>query len=124
MVQFRFRVVLAAGAWRKRQRKRVAFSEPSGCKDWGKKATKKHTAKVCLSVVLVAGLVPLAETPRSDVINVGLCRQARLSLGCVRQSVLLSQNGSHPQVQPISFESNKKSCPFKDNPFCGARGRT
>ena len=51
-------VVLVAGAWRKRQRKRRAFSEPSGCKDWGKKTTKKHTVRVCFSVVLVAGLEP------------------------------------------------------------------
>ena len=53
------------------------------------KATKKHTAGACLSVVLVAGLVPLAETPRSDVINVVLCQQALFCLMPIRQSVLL-----------------------------------
>ena len=54
------------------------------------KVTKKHTAGACLSVVLVAGLVPLAETPRSDVINVVLCQQVGRYPCAVRQSVLLS----------------------------------
>ena len=51
-------------------------------------------------MVPLAGLVPLAETPRSDVINVVLCQQETQYLIAVRQSVLLSQNGSHPQVRP------------------------
>ena len=51
-------------------------------------------------VVLVAGLVPLAGTPRSAIMNGVLCLLNQRISCLVRQSVLLSQNGSHPQIRP------------------------
>ena len=63
------------------------------------------------NLVEVVGVVPLAETPRSDIINVVLCLQATLTFNAVRQSVLLSQNGSHPQLRPRRPLSTNKKYP-------------
>ena len=58
----------------------------------------------------MVGVVPLAETPRSDVINVVLCQRATYIQIYTRQSVLLPQNGSHPQLRPRRpISTNKKT---------------
>ena len=46
--------------------------------------------------------------PRPDVINVVLCLQAYHYSFPVRQSVLLSQNGSHPQILSKIQNSHQK----------------
>ena len=51
----------------------------------------------------MVGVVPLAETPRSDIINVVLCLQATLTFNAVRRSVLLSQNGSSHAKLSFAF---------------------
>ena len=53
------------------------------------------------------GTCAFSGAPRPDVINVGLCRQIARFPSFVRQSVLLPQNGSHPQV-PLLCRNNKK----------------
>ena len=101
--------MLVAGAWRKRQRKRAAFSEPSGCKDWGKKATKKHTAKVCLSVVLVAGLEPARCLHR------GILRYLRVDFQENFTKEEKCKNGAVLHEKPSKMPQNKQFLQ-KNNP--------
>ena len=54
-----------------------------------KKVRQSVTSDTSSLLVLVAGLVPLAETPRSGVINAVLCQQVLLYQIFARQSVLL-----------------------------------
>ena len=69
-------MVPLAGAWRKRQRKCKHFLNQRlqglGHNDNNKTPNLKEGRGF---VVPLAGLVPLAETPRSDVINVVLCQR-------------------------------------------------
>ena len=71
----------------------------------------KLTVQLRLFLVEVVGVVPLAETPRSDVINVVLCQRVTYIQICVRQSVLLPQNGSHPQLRPQAHCRPQKKKP-------------
>ena len=59
--------------------------------------------------------------PRSDVINVVLCQRVCRSPSLVGQSILLSQNGSHPQFLSIypyhtKQKSTREGCSFV---WCG-----
>ena len=51
------------------------------------------------------GILAFSGAPRSDVINVVLCRQVFHNPSFVRQSVLLPQNGSHPRSPSQAVES-------------------
>ena len=51
------------------------------------------------------GICAFSGAPRSDVINVVLCRQVFHNPSFVRQSVLLPQNGSHPRIPSQAVES-------------------
>ena len=52
------------------------------------------------------GILAFSSAPRSDVINVILCRQFYRNPTTVRQSVLLPQNGSHPRI-PLNSHKQK-----------------
>ena len=78
---------------------------------------KNAPKRAFLRVVEVVGVVPLAGTPRSDVINVVLCQQATYIRAYVRQSILLPQNGSHPQLRPQRPLSTNKKYPTRGY-FC------
>ena len=53
------------------------------------------------------GTCAFSGAPRSAIINCRLCRQSTHPLNIIRQSVLLPQNGSHPQV-PSQCQDIKK----------------
>ena len=78
------------------------------------------------NLVEVVGVVPLAETPRSDVTNVVLCQHTYSFPSPVRQSVLLPQNGSHPQLRPkIRVVVQKENSRHKDGcSLFGGDGRS
>ena len=68
----------------------------------------KNPKKFTRNLVPLVGLVPLAETPRPDVINAGLCRRVCLPLNGVRQSVLLPQNGSFSRKAVLCVRSRSR----------------
>ena len=70
--------------------------------------TKQEFLERCLSTYGTTLDYPFSAfsgAPRSDVINVVLCHQVFLYPSSVRQSVLLSQNGSHPRTPSHTVES-------------------
>ena len=54
------------------------------------------------------GIRAFSGAPRSAIINCRLCRQVFGCQNSVRQSVLLPQNGSHPQLPSQCRESKKR----------------
>ena len=69
------------------------------------------------------GTCAFSVAPRSDVFNVVLCLLSHLSPNLARQSVLLSQNGSHPQIPSLlGYQTKKKNTPNGCSSFwCGRR---
>ena len=60
------------------------------------------------------GICAFSGAPRSDVINVVLCHQVYRYLNFARQSVLLPQNGSYPQIPScIRIHTNEKMHPTR-----------
>ena len=58
------------------------------------------------------GICAFSGAPRSDVINVVLCRQVFRNSSFVRQSVLLPQNGSLPRSPSQAVESKTAVTPL------------
>ena len=73
----------------------------------------KKPLKIKGFLELLGGFVPLAETPRSDVINVVLCRQVMRCQNLVRQSAH-SRSRLHPQVRP-NYGSQYKTPNLKED---------
>ena len=67
------------------------------------------------------GIRTFSGAPRSDVINVVLCRQVCRKSTTARQSILLPQNGSHPRI-PLPFRNTtqKRDAQARIPFLCGA----
>jgi len=63
--------------------------------------------QVRLFLVEATGLAPLAARPAPTLLTSGFASKFRVFPSFSRQSVLLPQNGSHPQV-PSQRRNNKK----------------
>ena len=60
------------------------------------------------------GICAFSGAPHSAIINCRLCRQVYRKLSFVRQSVLLPQNGFHPQIPSLlGTHTNKKDTPAR-----------
>ena len=60
------------------------------------------------------GICAFSGAPHSAIINCRLCRQVYRKLSFVKQSVLLPQNGSHPQIPSLlGTHTNKKDAPAR-----------
>ena len=92
-----------------------------------KQNTRRYALKIKVSDVCWIGVggesCAFSGAPRSAIINCRLCRQVYLFPKFVRQSVLLPQNGSHPQLSPRRPVSTNKNTPREGYFVCGGGGR-
>ena len=68
----------------------------------------KFLVEICRFTGADDRICAFSGAPRSAIINCRLCRQVYHYPTAVRQSVLLPQNGSHPQILSKIQSSNQK----------------
>ena len=80
-----------------------------------------RTPPIIRAFLKTFGIRTFSGAPRSDVINVVLCRQVYRKSTTARQSILLPQNGFHPRI-PLPFRNTtqKRDAQARIPFLCGA----